>query len=236
MRLRPHCVLISGIVRPTLSDAGGTGVTETAESEAAGQQGPWTVRLGRPGSLPGPPRCGAVTSAKERNSFGRPLGRVNTGPPAAAGWPGWAAEPSLPPGVLPWTCRALACAPGPPRSAEGQRSRHQARVLTAAHVPKCPSLKIHGPSPTKNMAPALRAARTVPSRGACRPLRSPAGGGRAVLPVSPSSSSGPQSWPHGRGTFSKSAVACVLLKLWNQTPPASPTANCPPPHRPQLVD
>lgn len=107
MRLRPHCVLISGIVRPTLSDAGGTGVTETAESEAAGQQGPWTVRLGRPGSLPGPPRCGAVTSAKERNSFGRPLGRANTGPPAAAGWPGWAAEPSLPPGVLPWTCRAL---------------------------------------------------------------------------------------------------------------------------------
>lgn len=48
-----------------------------------------------------------------------------------------------------------------------------------------------------------------------------------MLPVSPSSSSGPESWPHGRGTFSKSAVACVLLKLRNQTP--SLTANRPPP-------
>lgn len=103
VRLRPHCVLISGIVRPTLSDAGGTGVTETAESEAAGQQGPWTVHLGRLGASRALRGVGLLQARRRGTALGGPWGGRTRGPRRPRGGRGGRLSRRSPRG----------CSPGP---------------------------------------------------------------------------------------------------------------------------
>lgn len=108
VRLRPHCVLISGIVRPTLSDAGGTGVTETTESEAAGQQGPWTVRLGRLGASRALRGVGLLPARRRGTALGGPWGGRTRGPRRPRGGRGGRLSRRSPRGcspgpAVPWT-------------------------------------------------------------------------------------------------------------------------------------